>query len=98
MNIPSPLIPQGTLDRPSKGKSTVRIAIFTIISIHAVFFAGLLMQGCRRDDAKAGVKAADAATNQNNLTPIDAGYYAGPQDATQPSSTTTPASSVPATT
>jgi LysM repeat protein len=71
MNTPNPLVPQGTLERQSKGKSTIRIAIFTIISIHAVFFAGLLMQGCRRDDGKAAQKSADISTN---LPPLDTGY------------------------
>ena len=92
MNTPSPLVPQGTLDRTSKGKSTVRIAIFTIISIHAVFFAGLLMQGCRRDDVKGSAKASDVATNQNALPPLDPGYYPATQDvATAQPSTTSPA-------
>src|SRR5947207_260229 len=85
MNTPNPLIPQGSLERQSKGKSTVRIAIFTIISIHAVFFAGLLMQGCRRDDGKNGAKAADALTNQTALAPVDPGYYPPTQDVAQAS-------------
>lgn len=86
MNTPNPLVPQGALERQAKGKSTVRIAIFTIVSIHAVFFAGLLMQGCRRDDGKAELKTADAAvTNQNTLPPIDPGYYASTQDLAQAS-------------
>src|ERR1051326_2607899 len=85
MNTPNPLVPQGSLERQSKGKSTIRIAIFTIISIHAVFFAGLLMQGCRRDDSKAGLKPADANNNQAALPPIDPGYYPGTQAVAQPS-------------
>jgi LysM repeat protein len=81
MNTPNPLIPQGSLERQPKGKSTVRIAIFTIVSIHAVFFAGLLMQGCRRDDPKTALKTvSDTATNQNTLPPLDQGYYPATQD------------------
>ena len=83
MNTPNPLVPQGSLERQSKGKSTVRIAIFTIVSIHAVFFAGLLMQGCRRDESKSPLKTADAVTNQNTLPPIDPGYYPSTQDVAQ---------------
>ena len=86
MNTPNPLVPQGTLERQSKGKSTARIAIFTIISIHAVFFAGLLMQGCRRDDAKSSaLKTSEVAaiTNQNTLPSLDPGYYPPTTDATQ---------------
>jgi LysM repeat protein len=82
MNTPNPLVPQGSLERQSKGKSTIRIAIFTIVSIHAVFFAGLLMQGCRRDETK-GLKTAEAVTNQNTLPPIDPGYYPSTQDVAQ---------------
>ncbi|MFO1497426.1 MAG: LysM peptidoglycan-binding domain-containing protein [Verrucomicrobiota bacterium] len=83
MNTPNPLIPQGALDRQAKGKSTVRIAIFTIVSIHAVFFAGLLMQGCRQDENKAPThSAADASTNQAALT-AESGYYQSTQDVAQ---------------
>ncbi len=96
MNTPNPLIPQGSLERQSRGKSTVRIAIFTIVSIHAVFFAGLLMQGCRRDD-KAGLQSADAGTNQNTLPPIDAGYYPSTQEVAQ-SSSSVPSAAAPANT
>jgi LysM repeat protein len=85
MTTPNPLIPQGSLERHSRGKSTVRIAIFTIVSIHAVFFTGLLMQGCRRDDGKTALKTADAMTNQNTLPPLDPGYYASTQEVGQPS-------------
>lgn len=90
MNTPNPLIPQGSLERQSKGKSTVRIAILTIVSIHAVFFAGLLMQGCRRDENKASLKSAEVSTNQNTLPALDPGYYSAqdtPPAATQPAMT-----------
>ncbi len=71
MNTPNPLIPQGTLQQPlSRGKSNVRIAVFTIIAIHAVFFGGLLMQGCKREVPKT----TSAATNIT-LPPLDTNYY-----------------------
>jgi LysM repeat protein len=107
MNSPNPLVPQGSLERQSQGKSTVRIAIFTIVSIHAVFFAGLLMQGCRRDDNNAALKASETATNQNTLPPLDPGYYGSTQEVAQapagaaagnpapPPSTDLPASTLP---
>ena len=80
MNTPNPLSPQGAFERQAKGKSTVRIAIFTIVSIHAVFFAGLLMQGCRRDEANPPVQMAETLTNQNTLAPLDPDYYPAVQD------------------
>src|ERR1041385_4384307 len=83
MNTPNPLVPQGSFERQSKSKSTVRIAIFTIVSIHAVFFAGLLMQGCRRDDGKTALKTAEATNNQNALPAIDPGYYPSTQEVAQ---------------
>lgn len=50
MNTPNPLVPQGSI--PSRGKSTVRIAFFTIAAIHVVFIGGLLMQGCKKPENK----------------------------------------------
>ncbi len=50
MNTPNPLVPQGSLQ--SRGKSTVRIAFFTIAAIHVVFIGGLLMQGCKKSEDK----------------------------------------------
>jgi len=56
MNKPSPLIPQGSLPQGAgKGASNVRIAVATIIAIHIVFFGGLLLQGCKRDNNTASL-------------------------------------------
>jgi len=66
MNKPSPLIPQGSLPQSAgKGASNVRIAVATIIAIHIVFFGGLLLQGCKRDNNTATLtqtNAVDALT------------------------------------
>lgn len=86
MNTPNPLVPQGSLEKQSKGRSNVHIAILTIVSIHAVFFAGLLMQGCRRDDGKTALQSAEAATNENTLPPLDSEYYPPAQDMAQAAS------------
>ncbi len=59
MNTPSPLIPQGSLQQ-ARGKSNVRIAIFTILAIHVLLLGGLLIQGCKRD-----TKTADGAATNN---------------------------------
>lgn len=49
MTTPNPLVPQGTL--PPGRKSTVRVAILTIVAIHAVLLSGILMQsGCKREE------------------------------------------------
>src|SRR5436189_5124575 len=77
MNKPSPLIPQGSLPQSAgKGASNIRIAVATIIAIHVVFFGGLLLQGCKRDN-KGGLAAqTNAPVPETNLAlalpPMDA--------------------------
>ena len=47
MNTPNPLIPQGTFpDR--RGKSHIRITVFTILAVHVAFLGLLLLQACNR--------------------------------------------------
>lgn len=86
MNTPNPLVPQGSLQQQNKGKSNLRIAVFTIVAIHVVVLGGLLMQGCGDKTAKnsgaqntnAGgidtfpplTNAMDTAVNTNLVTPI----------------------------
>lgn len=90
MNTPNPLLPQGAL-QPSRGKSNVRIAVsvFTVIALHAVFFSGLLMQGCKRDTDKT---AGSAATNTNSMAEalgkLDTSYLGGPADLPRPATNT----------
>ncbi len=47
MNTPNPLVPQGSLEEKSKGKSHIRIAVITILAIHVVLLGALLIQGCK---------------------------------------------------
>ncbi|MCI0535096.1 MAG: LysM peptidoglycan-binding domain-containing protein [Verrucomicrobiales bacterium] len=78
MNQPNPLLPQGLLPNHSRGKSTVRIAVLTIVAIHAVFFAGLLMQGCKRDDPNklsSTTNASDLSSQLSDLARLDTNYY-----------------------
>lgn len=66
MSTPNPLIPQGALP-PSKGKSNVRVAIFTILAVHLVVIGGLLIVGC-----KPTAKTNDlAAQDPNTSLPVD---------------------------
>ncbi len=89
MNTPNPLVPKSSLleQQKSKGKSNLFIAVFTILTIHVILFAGLLMQGCRR--AKPEAESVESAltnaapaettisTNPAALTaPTNAEYYA----------------------
>jgi LysM repeat protein len=70
MNTPNPLVPKSSLleQQRSKGKSNLFIAVFTILAIHVILFAGLLMQGCRR--AKPDVENLDSALT--NAVPAEA--------------------------
>lgn len=61
MNTPNPLVPQGSLQN-GKSKSNIRIVVFGIVAIHAVFFVGLLMQGCKPDETKPDTKTVQRPT------------------------------------
>ncbi len=47
MNQSNPLLPQGSEPPKPRVQSSIRIAVVTILTIHAALFAGLLMQGCK---------------------------------------------------
>jgi len=88
MNTTDPVGPQGLLDRQSQGKSTIRVAIFLIVSIHAVFFAGLLMQGCKRDETKIPLRTAESSASENPRLPDTNQIYTNPQEVPQETSIT----------
>ncbi|MGZ4975020.1 MAG: hypothetical protein ACXWDN_19850, partial [Limisphaerales bacterium] len=81
MNTPSPLVPQGT--KPSKNKSTIRIAFFTILIVHVVFIGGLLIQGCTKDNSAP----ADNSGTNGVKTNADASMPANGDLATMPAPT-----------
>ena len=94
MNNPNPLVPQGSLPLRSRGKSTIRIAVLTIVAIHAVFFAGLLMQGCKRDDATKGGstnRSTDLGGQPSDLAKLNTNYYEELPQTPLPLNTTTSA-------
>ncbi len=79
---PNPLVPQGSLpDR--RGKSQVRIYIFTIVAIHAVFLGALLLQGCKRTTSTDGL-AASGDTNFPPPPPIEPSALSSQPPATPP--------------
>lgn len=88
MNTPSPLIPQGSLleQQKAKGKSNLFIAVFTILTIHVVLFAGLLMQGCKREKTDAALQEpTNSLASDSNLfapanlpAPPTTSYYTEP--------------------
>lgn len=52
---PNPLIPQGTF-LEQKGRSHIRLAVFTILAVHVVLLGSLLMAGCKRTTDQTGVE------------------------------------------
>jgi LysM repeat protein len=76
MNTPSPLLPQGALP-DSRGKSHIRIAVFSILAVHAVLLGTLLIFGCK--------KAPDEVADQNTILEPTNGFPApAPQMAFTP--------------
>jgi LysM repeat protein len=61
---PNPLIPQGTF-LEQKGRSHIRIAVFTILAVHVVLLGSLLMAGCKRTTDQAGIET----TNEGGAYP-----------------------------
>lgn len=68
MNTPNPLVPQGSLEAKSKGKSHIRIAVITILAIHVVLLGALLIQGCKREDPAPPAPTFKEPTNIVNET------------------------------
>jgi LysM repeat protein len=87
MSTQNPLLPEGAIP-PSKGKSNVKIAIFTILAIHVVLLGGLLIQGCK---PAAKVEAKQEVTPAPELQPATP----TPEVATLPEPTTVPATPAP---
>ena len=76
---PNPLIPKGTF-LEQKGRSHIRLAVFTILAVHVVLLGSLLMAGCKRTTDQAGT---EQGTN-------DVGLYPAPPVTQVPGATETP--------
>jgi len=96
MNTPSPLIPLGALPN-ARGRSHIRIAVFTILAVHVVLLGALLMAGCKKttDQAKndASVDTGPPPFNANEL-PVNTNVPA-PAVTSTPPVAVTPAAQVP---
>ena len=75
---PNPLIPKGTF-LEQKGRSHIRLAVFTILAVHVVLLGSFLMAGCKRTTDQTGT---DQATN-------DVGLYPAPPVTPVPTATDT---------
>jgi LysM repeat protein len=85
-------VPQGTFESQARGKSHVRLAVFTILAIHVVVLGALLIQGCKRDGQETTANdTSSMPTNDFSSVPP----FAGSNDlvtSPAPSSTSAPAS------
>ena len=75
MSQPNPLLPQGAESPKPRVQSSIRIAVVTILTIHAALFAGLLMQGCKPEP-----KTADAEPEPQAPFAFDPPAPPGPGD------------------
>ena len=63
MNNSNPLIPQGSLlEQQNRGRARVKVAVYCVIAFHVVFLGGLLMLGCKKEQATG---PTDDTTTQN---------------------------------
>ena len=83
-NTPNPLVPQGSMP-DKRGKSHVRIAVFTILAVHAVLLGALLLQGCKRTSTTDGM-ISNVETNYPP-PPIDTSSGPPPLAAVPPADT-----------
>ncbi|MFM1943660.1 MAG: hypothetical protein RI897_2642 [Verrucomicrobiota bacterium] len=77
MSDSNPLIPQGSLlEEQAKSRPHLRIAL-CIVAVHLVFLGGLLMQGCKRENADDTTQLVlpprPAETNYPGLPSFDGG-------------------------
>lgn len=71
MNNQSPLVPQGSMleqNNKNKGRARVKIAVFFVLTIHAVGLLALLMQGCKGEKDNASNQAEQTNNAFANTT------------------------------
>jgi LysM repeat protein len=98
-NSPNPLVPQGSLEKQtSKAKSNVKVAVYSIVAVHAVLIFGVLMQGgCKKDEPK--VPATDTISGQPAAPASSDPFYtgnSGDAPGRGPSTAPAPAAATPA--
>jgi LysM repeat protein len=76
MNNPSPLVPQGSLDK-TQGRARVKIAVSFVLAVHAVGLVALLLAACHQprtadlEQTQAETANYQTPTNDPSLTPPD---------------------------
>lgn len=78
MNMPNQPASEGSLNESvSKSKSNVRLFVFVVIAVHAVFFAGVLLQACKPKEEKAAQLPSSPPPPLDNPPPYAGGYQPG---------------------
>ena len=67
MNTPNPLAPGAT---PTKGRSNVQIFVFSIVAVHVLFIAGMMMQGCKDNTPPAPQPMTNHAPDTAMAPPV----------------------------
>jgi len=67
MNKPNPLIPQGTFP-DSRGRSHIRLAVFTILAVHLVLLSALLMAGCKKTAEQESADGKAVSNTYSNVS------------------------------
>jgi LysM repeat protein len=71
MNNSNPLIPQGSLlEQQNKGRARVKVAVLCVLGLHVLFFGGLLMLGCKKEQAAPPVDGTTAGPD-TSLPPVE---------------------------
>lgn len=79
----------------SRGKSHVRIAVFTILAIHVVLLGALLMAGCKKTTTENAANAPGTPPGDNTeIPPFQADSNAPPVAPTETGSVTPPPSNL----
>jgi LysM repeat protein len=76
MNTSKPIISRGSMlaKRQQTNRTRFKFGVFSVLAVHLVVFAGLLIQGCEREHTETGTAARDATdlpppdTNKPSVT------------------------------
>lgn len=85
MNTPNPLVPQGSLlEEKAKAKTSLPVAFFIFLALHAVVLGGILMVGCKKEEQNPTAKSTLPPLT-NDLPPLETNaLYTPPPAATNP--------------
>ena len=74
MSMPNPFLPAGSLmaERQRRNRAQFKLAVYVVLTAHAMLVLGLLIEGCKSDDpanGASGPEPSGPATTAANPTP-----------------------------